>query len=103
VGRSAPRQRSGSALAGGSPIRFRLLAVGKLRNGPLKELQDLYARRIAAPVTIVEIEERRRFPTEVLKAREAELILGALPSGSLLFALDENGATCSSRPHRRLA
>jgi 23S rRNA (pseudouridine1915-N3)-methyltransferase len=66
-------------------------------NGPLKELQALYARRIVAPPTIVELEERRRLPTAALKAREAELILGALPPGSLLVALDQRGAAWSSR------
>jgi 23S rRNA (pseudouridine1915-N3)-methyltransferase len=63
----------------------------------LKELQALYARRITSPLTIVELEERRRLPAAALKAREAQLILGALPPGALLVALDERGATWSSR------
>jgi 23S rRNA (pseudouridine1915-N3)-methyltransferase len=63
----------------------------------LKELQALYARRIASPLTIVELEERRRLPTAALKAREAQLVLGALPPGAFLVALDERGAAWSSR------
>jgi 23S rRNA (pseudouridine1915-N3)-methyltransferase len=63
----------------------------------LKQLQALYAGRIAPPPTIVELEERRRLPRAVLKAREAELILGALPAGAPLVALDERGAPWSSR------
>jgi 23S rRNA (pseudouridine1915-N3)-methyltransferase len=63
----------------------------------LRELQALYAGRIVPPPIIVELEERRRFPTAVLKAREAELILGALPLGVPLVALDERGTGWSSR------
>jgi 23S rRNA (pseudouridine1915-N3)-methyltransferase len=63
----------------------------------LKELQALYAGRIIPPVTIVELEERRRFPSALLKGREAALILGALPPGVPLVALDEHGVAWSSR------
>jgi 23S rRNA (pseudouridine1915-N3)-methyltransferase len=97
VGRNLARQRSSSPVVGTPAIRFRLLAIGKLRSGPLKELQALYAGRIVPPPVIVELEERRRLPTAVLKAREAELILGALPTGNPLVALDERGSAWSSR------
>lgn len=78
-------------------IRLRLLAVGKLRSGPFAELQALYAARIMPPVTIVELEVRRRLPSAALRSREAELILAALPAAARLVALDERGAMCSSR------
>lgn len=68
-----------------------------MRNGPFKELQALYAGRISPSPAIVELEERRRWPAAVLKAREAELILAALPPETPLVALDERGATWSSR------
>ena len=40
---------------------------------------------------------RRRLPSAALKEREAELILGATPSGAHLVALDEHGAQWPSR------
>jgi 23S rRNA (pseudouridine1915-N3)-methyltransferase len=49
------------------------------------------------PPAIVELEEKRKLPPARLKAREAELILAALPAGSLLVALDEKGTGWSSR------
>ncbi len=56
----------------------------------------MYGGRILPPPTIVEIEEKRRLPSAELKAREAELILGALPQGARLIALDERGMHWSS-------
>ena len=107
MGFGVPGGRSGAALgpisggldlAGGhAPIRIHLLAIGKMRPGPLRELQALYTRRLNPPAAIVELEDRRRLPAELLKAREAELILNALPVGARLVALDRSGAAWSSR------
>jgi 23S rRNA (pseudouridine1915-N3)-methyltransferase len=97
VGRNLARQRSSSPIVGTPAIRFRLLTIGKLRSGPLKELQALYAGRIVPPPVIVELEERRPLPAAVLKTREAELIFSALPAGIPLIALDEHGTAWSSR------
>jgi 23S rRNA (pseudouridine1915-N3)-methyltransferase len=81
----------------GRAIRLYLLAIGRLRRGPLHELQALYAGRLAPPVTIVELEEKRRLPPAELKLREAELILAARPAGARLVALDQQGTAWTSR------
>jgi 23S rRNA (pseudouridine1915-N3)-methyltransferase len=60
-------------------------------------LQALYAARIVPPVAIVELEVRQRLPAAALKAREAALIIEALPARARLIALDECGAMWSSR------
>jgi 23S rRNA (pseudouridine1915-N3)-methyltransferase len=60
-------------------------------------LQRLYAARIAPPPAIVELDVKQRLPPAMLKAREAELILDAVPPGATLVALDERGAAWSSR------
>jgi 23S rRNA (pseudouridine1915-N3)-methyltransferase len=60
-------------------------------------LQALYAKRLVPPVTIIELEEKRRLPPAALKLREAELILAARPAGARLVALDQTGAAWSSR------
>jgi 23S rRNA (pseudouridine1915-N3)-methyltransferase len=74
-----------------------VLAIGRLRRGPLYDLQALYAGRIVPKVTIVELEEKRRLPPAELKRREAELILAALPVDVRLVALDERGDAWNSR------
>jgi 23S rRNA (pseudouridine1915-N3)-methyltransferase len=96
VGLGSARCRDGLALRA-APIRFYLLAVGRQRRGPIHELQTLYAKRIVPPATILELEEKRPLPPALLKAREAELILGALPAGARLVALDRTGTAWSSR------
>jgi 23S rRNA (pseudouridine1915-N3)-methyltransferase len=63
----------------------------------MHELQTLYAKRIVPPATILELEEKRPLPPPLLKTREAELILAALPAGARLVALDRGGAAWSSR------
>jgi 23S rRNA (pseudouridine1915-N3)-methyltransferase len=63
----------------------------------MHELQTLYAKRIVPPATILELEEKRPLPPALLKVREAELILAALPAGSRLVALDRGGTAWSSR------
>src|SRR5205807_10203280 len=96
VGLGLVRRRGGVAVRVPA-IRFHLLAVGRLRRGPLCELQKLYAARLVPRATIIELEEKRPLPPALLKAREAELILGALPAGARLVALDPGGAAWSSR------
>jgi 23S rRNA (pseudouridine1915-N3)-methyltransferase len=49
------------------------------------------------PPAIIEVEEKRRLSPAELKAREAELILGTVPAGARLVALDRSGAEWSSR------
>jgi 23S rRNA (pseudouridine1915-N3)-methyltransferase len=48
-------------------------------------------------VAIVELEVRQRLPAAALRAREAALILAALPAGARLVALDERGVPWPSR------
>ena len=49
------------------------------------------------PPAIVEVDERGSLPPVQLKAREGELILGALPANIPFVALDERGVQWSSR------
>jgi 23S rRNA (pseudouridine1915-N3)-methyltransferase len=49
------------------------------------------------PPAIVELELRQSLPAAVVKAREAELILAALPARACLVALDARGETWSSQ------
>jgi len=77
-------------------MRIAIVAVGRHKAGPLKSLQDFYAERIRWPLTIREVEERRKLTATEIKAREGELILAALPKEATLIALDGRGKSLSS-------
>lgn len=59
-------------------------------------MQQHYAGRVAPPVAIVELEEKRKLTAGELKRREAELILAAVPAGARFVALDGRGAAWTS-------
>ena len=78
-----------------------LIAVGRLKSGPLKELCDEYRKRIPFAIEVREVEERRPVAGDERKAREGELILRELPKGALVVALDERGKACDSAAFAR--
>ena len=67
-----------------------LIAVGKLRAGPERELFEKYNARLRPKLAVSEVAEGRGSPLEV-KRRETEAILAALPDRSLAVALDLGG------------
>ena len=71
--------------------------MGRLRRGPLYDVQTDYAKRLVPPASIIEVEEKRRLSPAELKVREAELVLAARPAGATLVALDQSGQPWSSR------
>ena len=77
-----------------------LIAVGRAKPGAVRDLYEHYAERLGhgplGGLTLKEVEERRPLSPEELKRREAELLLGALPKGARLIALDERGETLTS-------
>ncbi len=77
-------------------MRLWLAAVGRARPGPARDLFDEYAGRLGWPLTLREVEVRRRLPPDELKRQEAGLLLAAVPAGSVVVALDERGKALSS-------
>jgi len=77
-------------------MRILLVAVGRSRNGPERDLYRHYAARLKWPMTLKEVEVKERLPPESLKAREGELLLAALPEDAAVIALDESGALLDS-------
>jgi len=77
-------------------MRLRLIAVGRLKPGPLQELQRGYAARIRWPLEIREVEERRKLPPAELKEREGALLLAELADDAVAIALDARGKPLTS-------
>ncbi|MBF0251908.1 MAG: 23S rRNA (pseudouridine(1915)-N(3))-methyltransferase RlmH [Alphaproteobacteria bacterium] len=68
-----------------------------MKTGAERDLFDVYAGRLNPAPELREVEEKRRLEGPRLKAREAELLLGATPDGAMVVALDERGRQMSSR------
>ena len=83
-------------------MRLLLIAVGRLRPGPARDLFEEYRGRLRPPLELIEVEERRPLAGPELRRREGELLLEQLKrrpgkhdktKGSrVLVALDEHGA-----------
>jgi len=67
----------------GLPLRITVVAVGKGKAGPERDLFEEYAGRLRWPMTLKEVEEHRKVPPAQLAAREGELLLAALPKAGL--------------------
>lgn len=77
-------------------MKIWLAAIGRSRPGPVRDLFEDYAGRLAWPFTLREVEVRKRLPAEELKRREAALLLGAVPADARVVALDEKGRNLAS-------
>ena len=77
-------------------MRITIAAVGKAKSGPHRDLAAHYAGRLRWPLTIREVEERRKLPPAEIKVREAALLLAAIPKGATLVALDQRGTALPS-------
>jgi 23S rRNA (pseudouridine1915-N3)-methyltransferase len=80
---------------------LRLIAVGRLRDGPEAELFARYNARLRPKFAVTEIPEARGAAAEV-KRRESEALLAALPESAFVVALDCAGETPDSEQLARL-
>ncbi|QJE73454.1 23S rRNA (pseudouridine(1915)-N(3))-methyltransferase RlmH [Aerophototrophica crusticola] len=82
-------------------MRLWLAAVGRARPGPARDLFEEYRGRMSWPLTLKEVETKKRVEGEELKRLEAELLLSAIPDGATLVALDERGKVFPSEEFAR--
>jgi 23S rRNA (pseudouridine1915-N3)-methyltransferase len=77
-------------------LRILVVAVGRAKAGPHRDLEALYRERLTTPLTITEVEERRKLAAPERRVREGELLLARLPSRATVVALDERGKSLAS-------
>lgn len=82
-------------------MKLTIAAIGRSGRGPERELYDHYAGRIRWPLALRELEERRKLPAAELMRREGDLLLGAVPAGAVLVALDRQGKAMDSETFAR--
>lgn len=81
-------------------MRVHLVAVGRLRAGPERDLVDDYVQRFdrtgrplgLGPLVEHEVEDKKNLGM----AAEADLLARAVPAGAVLVSLDERGKLMSS-------
>jgi 23S rRNA (pseudouridine1915-N3)-methyltransferase len=77
-------------------MRLIIVAVGKARASPERDLYQHYARRLVWPLKLIEVEEKKRLSAAELKTAEARLLLDAVPARATIWALDGRGKSLSS-------
>jgi len=77
-------------------LRITIAAIGRAGRGPERELYKHYAGRIRWPLTLRELEEKRKLPPAEMVRREGELLLGAIPHKAVSVALDRRGKELDS-------
>jgi 23S rRNA (pseudouridine1915-N3)-methyltransferase len=85
-------------------MRVGIVAVGRMKQGPERELAARYLERAVATgkalgltgFAVSELTESRAGSTASRKAEEAKAMAAALPAGGVLVALDERGKTLGS-------
>ncbi len=82
-------------------MRLWLAAVGGARSDPARALYEDYASRLNWPLTLREVEVKKRLSPDALKRQEAELLLAAIPAQATIIALDERGVALSSADFAR--
>ncbi len=80
---------------------LRLIAVGRLRDGPEAELFARYNARLRPKFAVAEVPEARGSAAEV-KRREGAALLAAMPNAAFVVALDPGGEAPDSEGLARL-
>lgn len=86
-------------------MRVRICAAGRLRSGPERELVDRYLGRFdkvgrnvgLGPSEVIEFD-----PTRTARPNPASKLLGGRSPGSVVCALDERGASPTSKEFARM-
>lgn len=87
-------------------MRVHICAVGRLRNGPERDLYDDYLTRFdrtgralaLGPAKLIEVEDKKGGGM----AAEAVLLQRSIPDGSLICTMDERGKVMSSPDFAKL-
>lgn len=82
-------------------MKLTIAAIGRAGRGPERDLYEHYAGRIRWPLTLRELEEKKKLPPAQLIEREGELLLDAAPEKATLVALDRRGKVLDSEAFAR--
>lgn len=78
-------------------MQTHILAMGKWKNCPERDLFETYQARLRPQAILKELDVRKKLVGRELKAAEAELLLSHIPQGSVVVCLDERAKALGSR------
>lgn len=78
-------------------MNISIIAVGRMKAGPEKDLFETYIKRITWPFEMIEVVEHRKLSADQLKQREGALLSAKIPEGATVIVLDERGRDMASR------
>ena len=79
-------------------MHFLIVAVGRAKAGPERTLFEHYQARVKTPFSLqlIEVEEKRAFRGDQLRAREARLFQSFISDSAIVIVLDERENSLSS-------
>jgi len=77
-------------------MKFNIIAVGRMKSGPLKTIWDEYQKRLKWKVTIKEVVEKNNFDKNEMRKREATLLRANISQDVPLIAMDQRGKNFTS-------
>jgi 23S rRNA (pseudouridine1915-N3)-methyltransferase len=77
-------------------VKLLIACIGRASRGPERDLYEHYAGRIRWPLTLRELEEKKKLPPAQLMEREGELLLAAIADKAVIVALDRRGKVLDS-------
>lgn len=86
-------------------MKIGIAAIGRLKNGPERELFGRYSKRAEAsgrqvslgPFPLIELNESKAGNVQLRQQQEGEAILNKIPDQASLIILDEKGKNLTSR------
>ena len=78
-------------------MNIEIISIGKFRNSPQKEIFELYKKRCSWNIKLKELEAKNLSNPAIVKEKEGELILAAIPASAKIIVLDEAGKSLSSK------
>lgn len=77
-------------------MEIAIIAIGKMKPSPFLSLFESYVKNCRWKVLVKELECKNDLPEQEKQLKESEMLLEAVPKGSVLVALDERGVELSS-------
>ena len=77
-------------------MRIFIITIGRLKSGPEKLLADRFIKQITWPLTVCEVEAKKKLKPQNLIRREGKLLVDACPNNAKIIAMDRSGQQFTS-------